>query len=258
MNHAETKRSGRLNLVGIGPGDPELVTLKAIRILEDADAIVAPMASARGTSNALETARSVVDLSEKEMVQVHFPMKKVHLSEKKHQDVRAGWDKAAEQVMKRLSQGMNVAFPTIGDPSLYSTAYYLLATLKQKNPDLEARIIPGISAMSSCSCLVHSPLALGDDLFCVIPATFDDQRIEEALLRFDSITLMKVHSCLARIVAILERTGLLEKAILVERCGLQGERIFPDVRDALNQKIHYFSTILVRKRGLEILQERIP
>jgi precorrin-2/cobalt-factor-2 C20-methyltransferase len=112
-------------------------------------------------------------------------------------------------------------------------------------------MIPGITAMSSCSCGVLSPLALGDDILTVIPATFEDDRIEHVLIHHDSIVLMKIHRSMERVVALLDRTGLAEKAILVERCGMEGQRIYQDIREAAGRSLHYFSTILIRKRGLE-------
>ncbi len=243
--------NGTLTLLGTGPGDPELLTLKAIKAIEAAQAIVAPKGTVNGASSALEIIKRVVDISDKEVVDVHFSMKKVHLSGEKDSSVTRSWDTAATEILKRTRRGMKVVFPTLGDPSLYSTAYYLLATCLEKAPGLETKVIPGISSMSTCSCTVQNPLALGDDLFCVIPATFDDRRIEAALLQFDSIALMKVHKCLPRLMELLEKTRLIDASILIERCGMEGQRIYFDPKDAVGEKLHYFSTLLVRKRGLK-------
>ncbi len=251
MNPSDENRKGRLSLVGVGPGDPQLLTLRAATVIEESDAIVAPNGRPGGSSSALETVRQAMDISGKEVVKVHFSMKKVRLSGKKDRRVTASWNKAAGEVLKRTDRGLHVVFPTLGDPSIYSTSFYLLATLREMEPDLQIEVIPGITAMSSCSSQCQLPLALGDDIFCVIPATFDDDRIRDALWKFDSIVLMKVYRCLPRIAAILEETGLLNKAVLVERCGLDGQNIYPDIRDAACRDLHYFSTVLVRKRGLD-------
>ena len=251
MNPSDEKKKGRLSLVGVGPGDPQLLTLRATTVIEDSDAIVAPNGRPGSSSNALETVRQAMDISGKEVVKVHFSMKKVPLSGKKDRQVLSSWNKAATEVLKRTDRGLHVVFPTLGDPSIYSTSFYLLATLREREPNLQIEVIPGITAMSSCSSECQLPLALGDDIFCVIPATFDDERIRDVLARFDSIVLMKVHRCLPRITDILEETGLLNKAVLIERCGLEGQNIYPDIRDAAGRDLHYFSTVLVRKRGLD-------
>jgi len=243
--------------VGTGPGNPDLLTLRAVRAIEDAHAIIAPMGMVNGRSSALETIRGAVDISRKEVVEIHFSMKKVRLSREKDKEVALSWEKAAKAVLERTDKGVNVVFPTLGDPSFYSTAYYLLATVLEKQPGLATEIIPGINAMSTCSSVIQSPLALGDDIFCVIPATFDDDRIEAALETFDSIALMKVHRCLPRIVKILDGLKLVERAVLVERCSLEGQRIFYDLRDAIDKKIHYFSTVLVRKQGMQNLFDKV-
>ncbi len=247
---------GRLSLVGTGPGDPDLLTVRAVRTIEAADAVIAPKGSAHGASSALAIIKNAVDISKKEVIEIHFPMRKVHLSRAKEPSVTKSWDKAASEVLKRTDMGKRVVFPTLGDPSLYSTAYYLLATVMERSPGLATEVVPGINALSTCSCTVQYPLALGDDLFCVIPATFDDLRIESALEEFDSIALMKVHRCLARIIELLKAKGLLDKSILVERCGMAGQRIFYDLRDAADMNVHYFSTVLVRKRGLREVVEK--
>ena len=251
MTQGNHSRQGRLSLVGAGPGDPDLLTIKAVKAIEAAHSIVAPTGRAKGASSALEIIREAVDISGKEVIEVHFPMKKVHLSGEKDPSVLEGWNRAANEVLRRTDTGRDVVFPTLGDPSLYSTAYYLLATILEKKPGLETEVIPGISAMSTCSCTVQSPLALGDDLLCVIPATFDDSRIEGVLERFDSICLMKVHRCLPRITKLLEKNGLTDRSVLVERCGMKGQKIFHDLRDAAGRKIHYFSTVIVRRRGFK-------
>ncbi len=248
-------RTARFSLVGVGPGDPELLTLKAASRIAQADCLIAPKGRTNGASSALSIAAGAVDISGKEILEAHFPMKHVRLGGEKDQDVVRAWKDASSQVLSRLQRGMNVVFPTLGDPSIYSTAFYLLAVVQEQAADsgmeLRAEMIPGITAMSSCSCGVLSPLALGDDILSVIPAAFEDERLEQILLQHDSIVLMKVHNSMDRLVPLLERTGLKEKAVLVERCGMADQRIFHDIEEAASRRLHYFSTILVRRRGLD-------
>lgn len=244
-----------LSLVGVGPGDPGLLTLKAAARIMEADCLIAPKGRRDGASSALQIAAGAVDISGKEVLEMHFPMKHVVLRQKRDREVIEAWREAAAQVLSRLEAGMRIVFPTLGDPSLYSTAFYLLAVAQEmaanSGQGLAAEMIPGITAMSSCSCGVLSPLALGDDILTVIPATFDDDRIEHVLIHHDSIVLMKVHRSMERVVALLDKTGLTEKAVLVERCGMDGQRIYRDIREAAGRGLHYFSTILIRKQGLE-------
>ncbi len=244
------ENNGRISIVGVGPGDPELMTVKAVRALEDADILITPKGKVNGNSTARRIVEGLVDLSKKEIREIHFPMNKVRLKEK-NQDTRMtdAWEEAAAAILASVARGLHVAFPTLGDPALYSTGFYVHATLKAMNPDLQITIIPGITAMSGCSSVAGLPLVLGDDLMTVVPAAFEDDRLRHILETADSIVLMKVHRAMDRLVPLLDELDLLDKAILFERCGLEGERMYTDLRTVKNP--HYFSTILIRKQRID-------
>ncbi|MCI5121649.1 MAG: precorrin-2 C(20)-methyltransferase, partial [Candidatus Electrothrix sp. AUS4] len=108
----EGKSQGRLYLVGVGPGDPELMTYKAVRVLEQAKVWVAPKAKADGASAALQIASAMVGIADKEVLEVCFPMKKIRLEQEHDPEVQQGWQEAARIVLERLDQGADVAFPT--------------------------------------------------------------------------------------------------------------------------------------------------
>lgn len=242
------KQQGRLYLVGIGPGDPELMTCKAVRILEQTSIWVAPKAKENGSSSAVQIASGQVELDGKTVLELCFPMKKVYLGKEQDPEVVQRWSEAAEIVLTHLDRGDDVAFPTLGDPALYSTAFYLLATLQELRPELRVSIIPGITAMAACSARVRSPLGLGDDVVSIVPAAFDNDRLREILLTFDAVVLMKVFRKMPRIIALLDELGLTDKAVLIERCGMDGQKIYTDIREALDRDLHYFTTLLVRKK----------
>jgi len=244
------KQQGRLYLVGIGPGDPELMTCKAVRILEQTQVLVAPKARKNGASSALQIASGQVDLNGKSVLELRFPMKKVHLGREQDPEVVQGWREAAEVVLDHLDRGEDVAFPTLGDPALYSTAFYLLHSLQELRPELRVSIIPGITAMAACSARVCSPLGLGDDVVSIVPAAFDDDRLREILQTFDAVVLMKVFRKMDRIVALLDELDLVDNAVLIERCGMDDQEIYTDIREALGRDLHYFTTMLVRKKNV--------
>jgi precorrin-2/cobalt-factor-2 C20-methyltransferase len=242
------KQQGKLYLVGIGPGDPELMTCKAVRVLEKTDVWVAPKAKENGASSALQIAAGQVELTGKTVLELRFPMKKVHLGREQDPAVVQAWGEAAEVVLTYLDQGQDVAFPTLGDPALYSTAFYLLHTLQERRTKIRVSIIPGITAMAACSARVCSPLGLGDDVVSIVPAAFDDDRLREILQTFDAVVLMKVFRKMDRIIALLEDLNLVENAVLIERCGMDDQKIYTDIREAQGRELHYFSTMLVRKK----------
>lgn len=243
-------RKGRLYLVGVGPGDPELMTYKAVRILEDTDIWAVPKARENSLSSALRIASAMVGLERKQVLELCFPMKKIRLEQDHDPEVVQGWRTAAETVLTHLDQGRNVAFPTLGDPSLYSTSFYLLNTLLELRQELPVSVIPGITAMSACSARIHSPLGLGDDVVAVVPAAFSDERLREILRTADTAVLMKVFRRLPGIIELLDELGLTDKAVIIERCGMDDQHIYTDIRAAAAKELHYFSTLLVRKKQI--------
>ena len=239
-----------LYIIGIGPGDPDLLTIKALNVLRHCSVVTTPKASQHGHSTALSIVQQALpagEMGEKEIVELHFPMKKILLGQEPDPEVLQAWQDAAARIFAILSQGKDVAFPTLGDPAIYSTGYYLYATIMELYPEVRVQFVPGISAMSSCSATTHTPICLGDDMLAVIPATFSDSRLRQILESFDTIVLMKVHRVIDNLIGLLKELNLLDKATLVERVGMADERVLADL-SAIDGQVHYFSTIIVRKK----------
>ncbi len=238
--------NGTLYIIGTGPGDPQLLTLKAVRILESCPVIFAPRGSRNGSSTALAIVNEAVPFDGKTVVELHFPMKKIRAGHDPAPEVLAAWRHAAELVLSQLDEGKDVCFPTLGDPAIYSTGYYLYETICGLRDDAKVEFVPGVSAMSSCSAALASPICLGDEMVAVIPATFSDDRLLEVLERFDTIVLMKVHRVIGHLVELLESLKLMDRAVLVEKAGTGGERTIYRF-DQLTEPPHYYSTIIIRK-----------
>ena len=120
-------------------------------------------------------------------------------------------------------------------------------TLQEYGSPFKIQIVPGVSAIGASSAVSALPLCLGDERLSVIPATFENERIRELLELSDVVVFMKVYKVMERLVGLLEELGLVDNAVLVERCSLPDQRIWTDVRQAVGQNIHYFSTMVVRK-----------
>lgn len=234
-------------MVGVGPGDPELMTLKAARILDQSPAWLAPSASKDGKSTALTIVSGVVSPKGKDILTHHFPMKKIHMGEKPHFEVQNAWDKAASWVHEQLLKGHDVALPTLGDPAIYCTGFYVAETLLAAHPNAHIEIIPGISAIGATAAAATMPLCLGDDELVVIPAVFENARIREVLIQFPAVVFMKVFKSMDRLVPILEELGLLGNAVLVERTSMADEKVHRDLKAVVGKELHYFSTLIVRK-----------
>lgn len=238
---------GRFYVIGVGPGDPELMTLKAIRLLERCPVWLAPKARKEGKSTALTIVERIVPVRGKEILTQYFPMKKVWMGKTPAADVEAAWREAAGAVLKALAAGRDVAFPTLGDPAIYSTGFYVCDTLFRLDPQVRVEIIAGVSAIGASAAAAGKPLCQGDDRMVVIPATFENGKLAEVLENFDTVVLMKVHRVMDRIVPLLGELNLLDRAVLVERTSQEGQRIRRNLLEIVNEEHHYFSTIIVRK-----------
>jgi len=245
-------RTGHLYLVGVGPGDPELMTCKAARILREAKVWAAPTAREGGQSSALRIAEQMVPTNGRTVLSLFFPMQKVFLGQETDGQLLVAWQRAADEIVRHLDRGEDVAFPTLGDATLYSTAFYLLAMIQEQRPHAPVTVIPGITAMAACAASQSSPLALGDDVLVVVPAAFEDERLRSILATFDAVVLMKVHRRIGVLIDLLDELGLTDCAVLIECSGMKNERVYADVREARDRKLHYFSTMIVRKKKVQV------
>nr|WP_320011137.1 precorrin-2 C(20)-methyltransferase [uncultured Desulfobulbus sp.] len=251
-SESSTSSTGHLYLVGVGPGDPELMTYKAVRILTKAKVWAVPTAKKNGPSSAQRIAEQIVPDGERTILPLHFIMKKVYLGQETDDQQLDAWRQAADEVIAQLDQGNDVAFPTLGDATLYSTAFYLLAIIQEQRPEIGVTVVPGITAMAACAASQSYPLALGNDVLAVVPAAFEDDRLREILTTLDAVVLMKVHKRIDELVDLIEELGLVDAAVLIERSGMPEERVFTDIRETRGQKLHYFSTMVIRKKKVQV------
>jgi len=232
--------NGKLYGVGIGPGDPKLLTLRAKEILDEVDMVFSPKASEEGVS----LARSIIEASTskpKEFVELTFPMTRDETVLKTY------WHDAAQKVAKAVSKGKQVAFVTIGDPFIYSTYIYLLQALRQNFPNIEVETIPGISAFNAAASRAEVPLVEWDERLAILPVTSDLRGLKEAFEKFDTIVLMKVGSKLDKIVALLKELDLLKSSVLVSHVGCPEEQIVRDFHSfKKGERSGYLSVIIVK------------
>ena len=230
---------GKLYGVGIGPGDPKLLTLKAKDALEKADIIFAPKGSDEGISVARGIIEQVIE-GKKTYVELTFPMTKDKAVLKRY------WKKAAQRIAGEIKKGKQTAFVTLGDPFIYSTYIYLLKILKQDFPDIKVETIPGISAFNAAASRSGFSLLEGKEKMAVLPVSETLEGIEEALKDFDTVVLMKVGAKLQKVIRLLKQKGLAQNAVLVSRAGHPNEKIIRNIFSIKDKELGYFSVILVK------------
>lgn len=239
--------TGKLYVVGVGPGDPELLTLKAIHILKEVPCIFVPKGKEEGSSLALSIIKKAINIEDKEVIEAHFPMKKTSSSSQEASDIQKKWQDTVTNISNRLGSGIDVAYITLGDPTLYSTFFYLLDRLLSIFRDLNLEIIPGISSINASACRAKISLGLADDKITVIPATYSIDELEEIIKKFDTIILMKVYRVFDKIVELIKKMDLLGNAVYVKRAGMEEEKIFKDITKITKDDLDYFSLIIITK-----------
>jgi precorrin-2/cobalt-factor-2 C20-methyltransferase len=237
MNHAT------LYGVGVGPGAPDLMTLRSVAVLKAVPVIAIPRRSEYVPSLAWEIARpNVGDVPGQERLFLTFPMTK------DPERLRPAWDEAFAQIGARLERGLSVAFITEGDPLVYSTFIYLMAEASERWPEVKVEIVPAVSSITAVPAATGTPLADGQERIAILPATYGVDDLASVLRQFDTVILMKVGSVMPTVVAALEREALVEKAFYVSKATTGQERVVHDLRSLRNDRCDYFSMVVVTKQ----------
>ena len=226
--------TGTLYGIGLGPGDPDLITLKALKILQAIHVVAYPQ-----PDNGPSFARSIAapHLTE---AQLEIPII-VPMDVKRH-PAKAVYDAAAETIAHHLDAGSDVVVLCEGDPFFYGSFMYLHERLAHRYP---VEIVPGVSSIMASAAAIARPLAARNDVLAIIPAPLDDERIKAQIENADAVAIIKLGRHLPRIRSIIETMGLTSQAAFVERVTLENEKLMPLSEAPLDAP--YFSMILIYK-----------
>lgn len=238
--------------IGVGPGDPELLTLKAAKALKEADVICIPKSHANKPSMALGMVKGILSERKKpaEMLELVFPMTKDDLNNRKL------WVENAAIVAAKAKKG-NVAFITLGDPMLYSTFLYLYECVKETYPEIELEIIPGVTSVTAVAASSKLPLAEKEEVVTIIPSDLNPSKIEEAAKHADNIVFMKCAFRIKELLPILLKSGFTKNSTvaLVKRCTLSREKVMVGKLGEVSDwdvTEDYFSVAIVKKSQVPI------
>lgn len=230
---------GKLYGLGLGPGDPELVTVKASRILGRVPVVAVPKAATSRPSLALEVAAPYLCPSQ-EVLELALPMTR------DQNRLQEAWAGSGREVARRLEQGLDVAYLTLGDPFTYSTYAYLLEYLRQLLPGLEVENVPGVTSFAAAASAATWPLVEGDETLAVVPGTIAVSEMASWLDSFSTVVILKAAGHYREWVELLRRKGLEQEAVLVSRCGFPDEVCTRDLDAWVDREISYFSLIMAR------------
>ena len=227
---------GKLYGVGVGPGDPELLTLKALRLIKDNEVIAVPGKEIQASVAYQIVKGAYEELDEKTLIPVAMPMTK------DPQVLKANHDKAADQVESYLKEGKNVVFLTLGDTTVYSTYLYVHKRILERG--YEAEIVSGITSFCAVAARLNMGLVEADQPLHVIPATYKAQEMDEILELPGTKVLMKTGKKMKQVKESIEKSG--QKAVMIENCGMPSEKIYRSAEE-IPEDSGYYSLIIVKE-----------
>ena len=231
---------GTLYGLGVGPGDPELITVKAFRKLQECPVIAYPKKLKGSKSYAHRIVEMYIQPSEKEMLGLVFPMTK------DEETLRIEWAKSVETIYTYLAKGQDVAFVTEGDPMLFSTFIHLMKLMKETHADVPIETVAGISSFNGSANRLGIPLADGDDHVAMIPATENMEDMRRVLETHDAVVFIKVAKVLNEMLDLLEEMDLLYGVHVVTKVTSDEEVIW-NIDELRGVELNYLSCMVVRK-----------
>jgi len=231
--------------VGVGPGDPQWMTLRAVAVLRAADVVVLPHGERSVESRVAAIVAGVVDATRQQVLPLSF--------------ATSGDQSAAEQsreaiyaaVAVELAAGKAVAFPLIGDPLTYGSFGYLLTRVRVRLPAVPVEIVPGVTAFAAAAAGIGRPLVSGDERLAILPAIYDRDlaMLRETLCAFETVVLLKVYRCVDAVIALLDTLGITGGAYYAAHIGMMEEEFVSDVRALRGRDLPYLSLLIVQRTG---------
>ncbi len=239
-------KRGTLYGVGIGPGDPDLITVKGAAILRACRHVIVPKASKTANSVALDIVRKYLTPN----TVVHecvFPMSR------DRDELKARWREAAEMVATLTAAGHDVVFVTLGDPLLYSTYIYLLEAVRELVPELEVVTIPGVAAFSAVAAAAHFPVGRAKEPVHIFPAADHAESLLSAMSMPGTIVLMKIGKRLPQVLEAVERAHRSVDVVFGAHVGMENECVERDLERLrrADAETGYLSTMIVRAKSQE-------
>ena len=226
--------NGVLYGVGVGPGDPELITLKSLRLIKSTEVIAYPKLKG-SKSFARNIIEEFIDLPKVEIA-IEIPMTVNRLP------AQRAYNAAAQEISTHLNMGKNVVFLCEGDPFFYGSFMYLHSRLYKK---YLVEIIPGVSSMTACAAMAKKPLAARNEVLTVLPGPLSKKELERRLADNNSSAIMKVGRHIKKIKSVIDRLGLMDSSLYIERASLKEQKVLKLI-DA-PEVAPYFSMVLVNK-----------
>jgi precorrin-2/cobalt-factor-2 C20-methyltransferase len=235
--------TGQLYIIGVGPGDPGLLTARAIELIKNSGRVFIPLSGQGRESLALDIIRGHIS-PEAAITELVFPM--TH----DRQIMEEAYRKNYLMINSVLRSGEDAVLVTIGDPATYSSAWQVLKLVKRHAPEVACEVVPGITSFAAAAARAGVQLAQGHETMMVVSSYSDVRKLETLIDCADTVVFLKTYRRRSMILDLLRAKGLFDRCIYIRRCGLAGEEIIRNLA-ALPDEADYFSMIILKKRGLD-------
>ena len=237
----ENNKKGSFYGIGVGPGDPDLLTIKAHRTLQNVAVICFTQLDDGKQSFALGVVRDMLEAASPVFLAITIP------SDDNSPVNPKTWTDAAKEIARHLGVGSDVAFITEGDPMLYSEFFQVLESVKAEVPGLEAEVIPGVSSVMAAAASSGMPLVTHGQRLTILPKVYGIDDLRETITNSDTTVLMEVNRDLLQALANLEKLGLTGKATYVRQASTARESVVEDISKISDEDLDYFSLLIIRR-----------
>jgi precorrin-2/cobalt-factor-2 C20-methyltransferase len=235
------KKTGTLFGIGVGPGDPELVTLKASKILSRVDMVFAAASTRNHHSLAKDIARPHVPPATP-IKMLKFPMTR------DKNETHEAWEMHARTIIDQLETGKDVAFITLGDAMTYSTYGYIVRYISAMAPHLKIETIPGISSYQAAAARLNTPLVEGEESLMVVSGAKGGNRLRALSRKPENVVFLKAYRNIKDITDALKENGCYQQCIGIKNCGHENEKIIPNIEELNKQVPNYWTLIIAKKK----------
>jgi precorrin-2/cobalt-factor-2 C20-methyltransferase len=236
------KTMGTLYGIGVGPGDPELVPVKSVRVLKQVDTVYAASSSKNTYSLAVDIVRNYIPAGTPVRM-LPFPMTR---DDSKKQ---AAWRDNAQIILDTLNAGKDAAFVTLGDPMTYSTYGYIVKNLQQLAPTAPIMTIPGITSYHAAAACTNSPLVEGEESLVILSGAKGGGHLRQLNGKTETVVILKAYKHIEDIADAIEASGEIVNYVCVKKCGLPDEEIVTDIRQLCCAPPDYWTLIIAKKRA---------
>jgi len=234
------KKTGTLYGIGVGPGDPDLITIKAAKILNQVDLVYAAASTKNDHSLAVNIARKHIPDSAT-VIRLKFPMTR------DKDETRKAWTAHSQTIIAELEKGKNAAFLTLGDSMTYSTFGYILKHVNSLAPHIEVQTVPGITSYQAAAARLNTPLVEGEESLMVVSGVNGGHRLRELCGKPENVVFLKAYRNVTDIKAAIEESGKYSSCVGVKSCGHPEEEIINDIGELSRRKPDYWTLIFTKQ-----------